>query len=257
MIRKRFNKLEGIKSDDGIWKSDKAGMKDIVVSYFQKLFSTQATLANYDSLPYLFPVLEKGVRINLSREVSEDEVRFGLSGLNGLKAPGLDGFPIVFFQNQYEDIMPILISPNQVAFVPVRQIQDSIVVAQEVLRKFRTMKGKICKISIQQISFTKSRVLCSSNIKESDVRRIATVCGSPLTDNLGKYLDVPLIHERISNQTYSKLFEKTQKRLVAWKSDTLFLTGKVTLIKVVTAALPMYTMQSAKLPSEISQIGQA
>ncbi|KAK3221243.1 hypothetical protein Dsin_008268 [Dipteronia sinensis] len=39
-------------------------------------------------------------------------------------------------------LMPNLISPNQVAFVPGRQIQDNIVVAQKVLRKFKTMKGR-------------------------------------------------------------------------------------------------------------------
>ncbi|KAK3192936.1 hypothetical protein Dsin_024246 [Dipteronia sinensis] len=89
-----------------------------------------------------------------------------------------------------------------------------------------------CKISGQQISFTKSRVLCSSNMKERDTIRIAQVCGSPLTDNLGKYLGVPLIHRRVSNQTYSDLVEKTQKRLAAWKSDTLSLAGRVTLIKL-------------------------
>ncbi|KAL5853259.1 hypothetical protein ACOSQ3_008377 [Xanthoceras sorbifolium] len=38
--------------------------------------------------------------------------------------------------------LPKFISPNQVAFVPERQIQDNIVIAQEVLHKFKTMKGK-------------------------------------------------------------------------------------------------------------------
>ncbi|KAK3183221.1 hypothetical protein Dsin_030507 [Dipteronia sinensis] len=84
-----------------------------------------------------------------------------------------------------------------------------------------------------------------------DARRIARVCGSPLTNNLGKYLGVPLIHRRVSNQTYSDLVEKTQKRLAAWKSDTFSLAGRATLIKTVTSALLVYTMQAAKLPSEI------
>ncbi|KAL5783154.1 hypothetical protein ACOSP7_008183 [Xanthoceras sorbifolium] len=38
--------------------------------------------------------------------------------------------------------LPKFISPNQVAFEPKRQIQDNIVIAQEVLHKFKTMKGK-------------------------------------------------------------------------------------------------------------------
>ncbi|KAL5831019.1 hypothetical protein ACOSQ4_016373 [Xanthoceras sorbifolium] len=39
-------------------------------------------------------------------------------------------------------LLPKLISPNQVAFVPGRQIQDNIIVAQEVLHKCRIAKGK-------------------------------------------------------------------------------------------------------------------
>ncbi|KAK3218140.1 hypothetical protein Dsin_012110 [Dipteronia sinensis] len=40
------------------------------------------------------------------------------------------------------NLLPKLVSPNQVAFVLGRHIQDNIVVAQEVLHKFRVMKGK-------------------------------------------------------------------------------------------------------------------
>ncbi|KAK2638982.1 hypothetical protein Ddye_026777 [Dipteronia dyeriana] len=43
---------------------------------------------------------------------------------------------------RHRDIMPSLVSLNQVAFVPRRQIQDNIVISQEVFLKFRTMKGR-------------------------------------------------------------------------------------------------------------------
>ncbi|CAL2250972.1 unnamed protein product [Prunus armeniaca] len=38
--------------------------------------------------------------------------------------------------------MDKLVSPNQVSFVPGRQITDNIMVVQEVLHKFRTFKGR-------------------------------------------------------------------------------------------------------------------
>ncbi|VVA35314.1 PREDICTED: reverse mRNAase, partial [Prunus dulcis] len=38
--------------------------------------------------------------------------------------------------------MTKLVSPNQVSFVPGRQITDNIIVAQEVLHKFKNAKGK-------------------------------------------------------------------------------------------------------------------
>ncbi|KAK0587703.1 hypothetical protein LWI29_027305 [Acer saccharum] len=108
-----------------------------------------------------------------------------------------------------------------------------------------------CNLSGQQISFPKSCIFCSSNTNVRITKDISKVCGSPLTKDLGKYLGVPLIHGRVRNRTYGALVEKVQSRLAAWKSDNLSVAGRVTLIKAVTSALPVYTMQSVKLPSEL------
>ncbi|KAK1584321.1 hypothetical protein Q3G72_031946 [Acer saccharum] len=454
MIRRRYNKLEGLKDEDGIWRCEKEDMQAIALSYFTKLFSGQPPQDSYDRLPRFFPVLEGDLNEELNRVVCDEEVKLGLFGIGKLKSPGPDGFPAVFFQSQWEvcrkdlcqlvrdsfefgyfpallnqtiialipkvpspldmtqlrpislcntaykviskvivqrlrGLLPKVVSPNQVAFIPGRQIQDNIVVAQEVLHKFKIMKGKkgfvawkidfakaydklqwsficnvlkdvgiggsllklimwcissvsfkiamngevtdsfnpgcgirqgdplsphifvlcmeklshlinqklrvglwksvkisrggpevshlffaddlilfgqasitqaetmrecldtFCEFSGQQVSFPKSRVFCSNNIREGAARAIARVCGSPITHDLGNYLGVPLIHSRVTNQTYRDLVEKTQRRLAAWKSETLSMAGRTTLIKAVTSALPIYTMQSVKLPSEI------
>ena len=64
-------------------------------------------------------------------------------------------------------------------------------------------------------------------------------------------MGVPLIHGRIAAKTYEEIVEKTKKRLAAWKCESLSLAGRVTLIKSVTLALPIYAMQSVKFPVEI------
>ncbi|KAK2658152.1 hypothetical protein Ddye_004685 [Dipteronia dyeriana] len=317
----------------------------------QNLSKASSTYA-YGVLPNLFPGLEEGVSYDLNKPVSEEEVRLGLFGTGGLKAPGPDGFPTIFFQNQWSvyknelvkrvvesfkigtfpiklnqilialipkihspldmsrskpislcnttykiiskvivqrlwSLMPNLISPNQIAFVPRRQIQDNIVVAQEVLHKFKTIKGKkgffswkidlskaydrlqwnfirdvivevglkgslvdliiwcVTTISCKAILNGESCILYSCNTNERAAKNVSEVCGSPLTKDLGKYLGVPLIHGRVRNRTYGALVEKVQSRLAGWKSDTLSLVERVTLIKVVTSSLPVYTMEHA------------
>ncbi|KAL5752311.1 hypothetical protein ACOSQ2_022818 [Xanthoceras sorbifolium] len=62
-----------------------------------------------------------------------------------------------------------------------------------------------CAISGQQVSYSKSRIFCSNNVHNLMVNNIASVCDSPSTRNLGKYLRVLLIHGRICNQTYSEI----------------------------------------------------
>ncbi|KAK2662565.1 hypothetical protein Ddye_001139 [Dipteronia dyeriana] len=108
-----------------------------------------------------------------------------------------------------------------------------------------------CDPSGEQISFSKSRVFCSNNISDNKAKVLATKCGSPMTNNLGKYLGVPLIHNRITKATYKDILEKSEKRLVSWKSATLSFASRSVIIKVVASALPIYSMQSIKLPSEL------
>ncbi|KAK3185175.1 hypothetical protein Dsin_032461 [Dipteronia sinensis] len=108
-----------------------------------------------------------------------------------------------------------------------------------------------CDISGQQVSFPKSRIYWSSNISNCNARALADLCGSLVTKNLGFYLGVPLIHGRITKNTYKEILVKTQKRLTTWKSASFSLAGRCTLIKSVTSALHVYVMQSIKLPSGI------
>ena len=207
MIRRRYNKLEGLNNEYGEWRCDKDDMKAIALSYFTKLFSPHIPPDNFGSLPRFFPAAEEGLSEVLNRDVCEEEVKAGLFGIGGLKSPGPDGLPAAFFQSQWEvcrkdlcqlvrdsfrvgsfpdilnhtiialvpkvpspldmtqlrpislcnttykviskvivqrlrSLMPKVVSPNQVAFIPGRQIQDNIVVAQEVLHKFKFIKGK-------------------------------------------------------------------------------------------------------------------
>ncbi|KAL5846682.1 hypothetical protein ACOSQ3_010206 [Xanthoceras sorbifolium] len=165
MIRRRRNKIEGLRDVNGDWVDDKFGLKRIACDYFISLFSYKNASFDYASLPALFPTIDDISRENMCRGISEEEVKSSLFDIGGLKAPGPDGFPAVFFQNQW-----------------------------------------------------------------------------PL---------FPLLHSRITKHTYCEILEKTQKRLASWKSATLSMAGRVTLIKAVTAAIPVYSMQTIKLPNDL------
>lgn len=95
-----------------------------------------------------------------------------------------------------------------------------------------------CKISGHQVNFDKSRMMCSANTNNM----IANICNSPLTSELRHYLGVPLISKRIAKHTYSYIIDKMSSNLAAWKSHTLSLAGRLTLVKSVTATIPIYSM---------------
>jgi hypothetical protein len=47
------------------------------------------------------------------------------------------------------------------------------------------------------------------------------------------------------------LIDKVQSKLAGWKSKTLGMSGRLTLIQTVTSSLLTYSMQTAKLPVSI------
>ncbi|KAL6218764.1 hypothetical protein ACLB2K_011973 [Fragaria x ananassa] len=112
----------------------------------------------------------------------------------------------------------------------------------------KTCLDNFCALFGQTVSFEKSLMFCSPNTSKSTASLISNVCGSPLTCDLGKYLDMPLIHDRVNKCTYAGSFDKVQKRLSSWKSKVLSFAGRLTLVQSVTSAIPMYAMQTTKFP---------
>ncbi|KAL6216513.1 hypothetical protein ACLB2K_009736 [Fragaria x ananassa] len=48
-------------------------------------------------------------------------------------------------------------------------------------------------------------------------------------------------------ETYNPVIEKVQSKLSGWKSKTLNIAGRLTLVQAVTSTMPIYAMQTAKL----------
>ncbi|KAL7214682.1 hypothetical protein ACSBR1_026965 [Camellia fascicularis] len=114
----------------------------------------------------------------------------------------------------------------------------------ETLNEFSDISGL-------QINTHKFKMFVSPNVNCSYARTLSSLCGIPLTRDLGKYLGVPLLHGRISRSHFNSILEKMQKRLAGWKINTLSLAGRATLIQSVTSAIPACTMQTMKVPIRV------
>ncbi|KAK3230915.1 hypothetical protein Dsin_002796 [Dipteronia sinensis] len=93
---------------------------------------------------------------------------------------------------------------------------DLILFGQASVQQAQIMRDYLdifCDLSGQQVSFPKLRIFCSSNRTSSFAKELADICGSYLTKNLGNYLSVPLIHGRITKDTYNEIHEKAQNRM--------------------------------------------
>ncbi|XP_057760081.1 uncharacterized protein LOC130980412 [Arachis stenosperma] len=106
-----------------------------------------------------------------------------------------------------------------------------------------------CNSSGQRVNNEKTRVFFSNNINHNIREGVSEVLQFSRTNDLGKYLGVPLLHSRVTDSTYKSIINNLEARLNGWKARTLSLAGRATLVKSILTSLPSYTMQTALLPS--------
>ncbi|XP_055960701.1 uncharacterized protein LOC126667366 [Mercurialis annua] len=103
-------------------------------------------------------------------------------------------------------------------------------------------QGLIVKSILDEFSKS-SGLSCAVNI--------SSLLGFQRSHDLGKYLGVPLLHSRITKETYAFILDKIHKKLSGWNANLLSLAGRLTLAKSVLMTIPSYTMQTAPLPKSL------
>ncbi|CAL1353332.1 unnamed protein product [Linum trigynum] len=107
--------------------------------------------------------------------------------------------------------------------------------------------------STPQISRPKSRVYFSKNISSTLEDSLSNELGIPQTSNLGRYLGVPVIHDRVSRTTFMELIDRIDGHLAGWSIATLSLARRITLTQSVLASLLTCTMQTTFLPASVRE----
>ncbi|KAL7215762.1 hypothetical protein ACSBR1_027827 [Camellia fascicularis] len=115
----------------------------------------------------------------------------------------------------------------------------------------REVMDEFCCISGLKINTHKSKLFISPNVDGRRARELSTLCGIPLTHDLGKYLGVPLVHGRLNRGLFNDIVSKMQKRLSGWRASTLSMAGRASLITSATSAIPSYTIQTLLLPKSV------
>lgn len=105
-----------------------------------------------------------------------------------------------------------------------------------------------CVQSRQRVNMEKSPVFFSSNINPLDGSELAAKFGIPETNDLGRYLGMPLLHRRVGHNTYHFLVEKVRKKLCAWKGRTMSMASQALLIQTSSFTVAKYAMQTILLP---------
>lgn len=100
MVRKKKNRIERLKGDDGVWVDDKEALKSLAVKLYSNLFRADES-AGGDFITGPFPTVDPSTLEEIEREVNEKETVRALRGMGLYKALGLDGFQAIFYRRTW------------------------------------------------------------------------------------------------------------------------------------------------------------
>lgn len=75
---------------------------------------------------------------------------------------------------------------------------------------------EFCKVSGQAVSQEKSSIFFFKKVKEQEANILSATISIPHTSDLGKYLGVPILHNRITKRTYQYLVDRVFAKLNSW-----------------------------------------
>lgn len=82
---------------------------------------------------------------------------------------------------------------------------------------------------------------------------ISSLLRIQVTEDLGIYLGIPLLHTRTTKKSFQFIIDKVRNKLTGWDACKLSLVGRITLAQSVMSAIPIYFMQSAFLPASVCE----
>lgn len=107
---------------------------------------------------------------------------------------------------------------------------------------------EFCTSSGMKVSTTKTTMSFSKNVTNATRRNLKEMLGVREVESLGKYLGVPLLHRRVNKNTYAYIVDKMKGKIANWTAGRMSLAGRVTLAQSVLSTMPIYAMQTAKIP---------
>ena len=82
-----------------MWCTEESQIKNIVVDYYESLFSSSSPSELEKILEKVQPLVTEPINLTLLKDFSREEVELALKQMEPITAPGLDGMPPIFYQS--------------------------------------------------------------------------------------------------------------------------------------------------------------
>jgi hypothetical protein len=102
------------------------------------------------------------------------------------------------------------------------------------------------------INYSKNELI-PLNLSDNEGNHLAEILECKIGSLPIKYLGVQFHWKKLRNRDWDFLVNKIDKKLSNWKGKLLSIGGRLTLIKVVLNAIPIYWMSKFRLPINITK----
>nr|POE55248.1 putative ribonuclease h protein [Quercus suber] len=105
-----------------------------------------------------------------------------------------------------------------------------------------------CNLPRKKVSLGKSRIYFSNNVTRRRKRNMCKKMGISVTNDLGRYLGFPFLHQGKNGNAFNFVVKKIQGKLARWNTKLLSRAGRLVLVKAAVTPIADYCMQCHALP---------
>ncbi|XP_061343584.1 uncharacterized protein LOC133289618 [Gastrolobium bilobum] len=98
VVRRSSNKIFRLRNDGGGWVSETNELKNLACNFFKALFTEDVKYKRWITSDNLWPALSSGDMDCLNKYPIEMEIKHIVFNMDSFKAPGIDGFPAIFYK---------------------------------------------------------------------------------------------------------------------------------------------------------------
>lgn len=103
-VRRRRNRVTRLKDESNGWLEGDHEIGALVHRYFKTLFSEEEERRDWIDTEHLWPTVPEGFWNDVGQDICGEEIKRAMFSIGGLKAPGSDGFPALFFNRIGESL---------------------------------------------------------------------------------------------------------------------------------------------------------
>ncbi|KAL5539604.1 hypothetical protein UlMin_043751 [Ulmus minor] len=263
LSKRKHNRIDCIKSEDEQWLSSR---NQIGQAFKQRFIDT------YDEPPFPHDMdLSHLISPNILESDNEKLIR--IPDYEDIRATTLWLRCMIFFitRTLYSYISNIVLIPKSQNPTKVNHFRPIVVcnVIYKVIFKLLTDRVKpllsqlicptqnafeclddFCHWSGQSFNPQKSNIFFNAAANRQTANLISAMMGFSRINPNSPYLGLPLFRSG-RTRDFSFILENLDSKLAAWKAKTLSRAKKLILIKSIALTLPIYAMQTIKLPASV------